>query len=101
MLQQQGRPMKKQEKCNVLGPVAPVFASANTGSWRLERPVVDFDKCVQCGTCVRFCPVGIVTLDKTRKECISFDWNYCKGCGICANECPRQCITMEPEGSEK
>ena len=100
MQQQQERPAKRQERCNVLGPVANIFASANTGSWRLERPVVDFASCIKCGTCARFCPVGIITVDKEKAECVTFDWNYCKGCGICANECPKQCITMQPERSE-
>ena len=100
MQQLQEKPMKTPKKCNVLGPVAPVFASANTGSWRLERPSVDFESCIKCGTCERFCPVGIVTVDKTKEECVTFDWNYCKGCGICANECPKQCISMIPERSE-
>lgn len=90
----------RQERYNVLGPVAPVFSSAKTGSWRSERPVVDFSSCIKCGTCVRFCPVGIITLDKEQKECLTFDWNYCKGCGICANECPKQCISMEKEKGE-
>ena len=100
MQNQQEKLMKRLEKCNLQGPVASVYTSANTGSWRLERPLVDFEVCIQCGTCVRYCPAGIVTLDKSKRECIQFDWYYCKGCGICANECPKQCITMVEEGGQ-
>ena len=101
MQTQQEKPTRRLVKCSILGPVATEFASANTGSWRQERPVVEFDACIKCGTCARFCPPGIVTIDKTQKECVTFDWDYCKGCGICANECPKHCITMVPEGSVK
>lgn len=100
MQNQQEKPTRKLQKCSVLGPVAGIFASANTGSWRLERPEVDYDQCIKCGTCAKYCPPDIITIDKTKKECVSFDWNYCKGCGICANECPKKCIKMVPEGSE-
>lgn len=100
MQTQQEKHVKAQKRCNILGPVATIYASANTGSWRLERPVVDFSKCIKCGTCVRFCPVGIITLDRENEKPLTFDWNYCKGCGICANECLKQCITMKPEGEE-
>ena len=85
----------------MLGPVAYIYESAYTGSWRLERPVVDFDECIKCGTCQRFCPPDIITIDKDKEECVTFDWDYCKGCGICANECPKKCITMVPEGGEE
>lgn len=101
MQKQQEKHTIKQEKFNVFGPVATIFASSNTGTWRLERPVVNFDKCIKCGICVRFCPAQIITLNKDVKECISFDWDVCKGCGICANECPKKCILMVHEGGEE
>lgn len=101
MQKQQGKPLREPEKCNLLGPVAAIFTSANTGSWRLERPSVDFEVCIKCGTCARYCPAGIITIDKEKKEGVCFDWNYCKGCGICANECPKQCITMTAEGGKR
>ena len=101
MQKQREKLLREQEKCNLLGPVAATFTSANTGSWRLERPAVNFDICVKCGTCARYCPAGIIVVDTTVKEGVYFDWNYCKGCGICANECPKQCISMIPEGGEQ
>lgn len=85
----------------VYGPVAAIFSSSNTGSWRLERPVVDFEACIKCGTCARYCPANIVDIIKDQKECVVFDFDYCKGCGICANECPTKCINMVPERGEE
>ena len=97
----QGGAMKKQKRYKVQGPCAYVFASGNTGSWRVVRPQVDFEACVKCGTCEMYCPANVITVDKEKEECVSFMWDYCKGCGICANECPRHCIQMVDERSVK
>lgn len=78
-----------------------------TGDWRVERPVINQDKCVRCRTCWYYCPDGaIVELDKEyvtsdgkRKYGVTYEINYdyCKGCGICAAECPVKAIDMVPE----
>ena len=89
-----------QKRRKMQGPCAMEFASGNTGSWRLERPHVDFEICVKCGICAMYCPANVIEVNKDKKEGISILWEYCKGCGICANECPKHCITMIKEGSE-
>lgn len=66
----------------------------DTASWRVVRPVMDKDCCVNCGICLTYCPVGSIHAEG-KKIFISYD--YCKGCGICAAECPKRAITMEPE----
>ena len=68
-----------------------------TGDWRLQRPIVDKDKCNKCTLCYIFCPEGCIRQDAEGY----FEANlfYCKGCGICATECPKKAITMvEEEG---
>ena len=65
----------------------------DTASWRVVRPVMDKDRCVNCGICLTYCPVGSIYAEG-KKILISYD--YCKGCGICAAECPKRAITMEP-----
>lgn|SRR5690554_2125444 len=100
MQKQQEKLINKQERRNVYGPLSHIFCAANTGSWRLERPKVNFEECIKCGMCQRVCPVDIVEVRKDQEECVIFDFNYCKGCGICANECPKNCIEMVPERSE-
>lgn len=66
----------------------------DTASWRVLRPVMDKEKCVNCGICLAICPVGSV-YGEGRVYKISYD--YCKGCGLCAAECPRKAIDMVPE----
>lgn len=101
MQKQQEKHTKQLKKCRVLGPVATKFTGGNTGSWRLERPVVNFEECIKCGTCAMYCPTDVIEIDKNDKECVKIDYYYCKGCGICAKECPKKCISIVPERSEE
>lgn len=99
MQKQQDVAMNKQNNCKLQGPCATICKSINTGSWRLERPKVDFSKCIKCGMCAMHCPTNVITVYKDREECIDIMWDYCKGCGICANVCPKQCMEMVDERS--
>ena len=99
MPKQQETRMSTPGKRKILGPCAVVFTAANTGSWRLERPEVDEEKCIRCGTCSRYCPTDCITIHKEGTP-LEFDWHYCKGCGICVNECPKQAIKFVKERGE-
>ena len=70
----------------------------DTASWRVFRPVMDKTKCIECGMCLAYCPVGSIKGSADKKYTI--DYSYCKGCGICATECPKQAIDMKLEGEE-
>ncbi|MEM0020908.1 MAG: 4Fe-4S binding protein [Fervidicoccaceae archaeon] len=72
-------------------------AGGRTGSWRLERPIVNNDKCTRCFLCEIYCPVNVIDV---RREGVLIDYNYCKGCGICMRVCPQKAITMIPESEE-
>lgn len=66
-------------------PISWTTSLANeTGSWSLERPVVEA-QCTACGICALFCPEGAI--DRTG-DVISIDYLHCKGCGICEVVCP-------------
>lgn len=65
-----------------------------TGSWRAERPVIDYGKCTKCLICWLFCPEPSIIWDG---KDVVIDYDYCKGCGICAYECPVKAIKMVPE----
>ncbi len=66
----------------------------NTGDWRTRRPVMDKDKCTNCGICFLYCPVFSI---ERKKGNFVIDYSYCKGCAICAHECPTNAIDMVPE----
>jgi len=66
-----------------------------TGTWRLQRPVIDLNRCNLCSLCYVYCPdmAIIITAEGTYEP----DLNYCKGCSICAEECPKNAIAMIDE----
>ena len=65
-----------------------------TGDWRNMKPEVDREKCIGCGTCVKYCPEAVIELNEKKAE---IDYGYCKGCGVCAVECPVKAILMKKE----
>ena len=75
-------------------PINKIPANAcekNTGSWRIGKPVIDYDKCKSCKICFVFCPdVAIDWID----NCPKINYRICKGCAICIQECPAVAIAM-------
>mgnify|MGYP000085340489 CR=1 FL=1 len=70
--------------------------AGKTGLWRLEKPIIDNNKCVRCYLCEIYCPANVVRVERDSGAIIDYD--YCKGCGICANVCPVGAIGMIKEG---
>ena len=66
----------------------------DTARWRTFRPVMNKEKCVNCGICLVYCPVN--AFYKEAKE-IMLSLSYCKGCGICREECPKKAIDWVKE----
>ena len=69
-----------------------------TGVWRINRPVWDKSKCINCGLCVNYCPENCILFRSGQREEANFD--YCKGCGICAQVCPVKAIKMVRENEK-
>lgn len=78
-------------------PEGGTSARYKTGGWRVERPVLNKEKCVNCLLCWISCPEGAIKVQDGKIAEIDLD--YCKGCGICAVECPPRvkAIEMVPE----
>ena len=54
--------------------------------------VVDRKVCVACGSCVKVCPRGAISV---YKGCYAdVDVEKCVGCGLCAKTCPASCIEV-------
>lgn len=76
--------------------LAPGNAEARqTGSWRVERPEMDYEHCTRCGLCFLRCPDGAIALDEQGYPVIDYD--HCKGCLICLEQCPRHAILSKKE----
>ncbi len=67
-----------------------------TGSWRTQRPVIDYDQCHRCWwVCGGFCPDSAISLNDEGFPVIDYD--HCKGCMICVAQCPSHAIETIPE----
>jgi len=74
---------------------AGTTAEAKTGSWKIQRPIWDKKKCINCMFCVIYCPENCIPSKTGIRDETNLD--YCKGCGICAKVCPVKCIAMDAE----
>jgi 2-oxoisovalerate ferredoxin oxidoreductase delta subunit len=66
-----------------------------TGSWRNVKPVINYEKCINCFICWKFCPEPAIKIIDERPV---INYDYCKGCLMCAEECPTNAIDTEMEG---
>jgi pyruvate ferredoxin oxidoreductase delta subunit len=70
-------------------------SAGKTGTWRVEKPVIDLEACKKCDMCILECVEN--TIDKDSRGLPVIDYDYCKGCGVCANICPVHVIKMVQE----
>jgi NAD-dependent dihydropyrimidine dehydrogenase PreA subunit len=56
-------------------------------------PVVDYLECVECGTCVQFCPHGVYDTSKAPSPLVVQPDNCVDRCHGCGNRCPQGAIT--------
>ncbi|KPK40528.1 MAG: hypothetical protein AMJ69_02070 [Gammaproteobacteria bacterium SG8_47] len=87
------------EAAAVSAPVVRAAANSElskTGSWRVERPVIDYERCNRCWwVCSTYCPDGAISVDAQGKP--EIDYDHCKGCMICVAQCPPHAIAALPE----
>ncbi len=58
----------------------------------IERPVVDVNKCLQCGQCWSYCPARAI---EKASSAIEFDYERCIRCYCCVEVCPHGALTKE------
>lgn len=56
--------------------------------------VIDPDKCIACGKCVRTCFYDAITKNSKQME---IDKSKCDGCGLCTQLCALQAVHLEPK----
>lgn len=61
-------------------------------------PVVDYDLCTGCGTCVQRCQFGAIKFEITIEK-TNIDLYRCFGCGVCETGCPTGAITLVDRAS--
>lgn len=60
-------------------------------------PVIDKEKCVECGTCAQICPLDVIRFqkDENGKKKVVVKYPYeCWHCRACVKDCPKGAITM-------
>lgn len=57
---------------------------------------IDCEKCVKCGSCVKYCPLGAIKLEE---DCAVIDQARCVDCGDCirADTCPVDAFIYEAQ----
>lgn len=87
--------MKEREHITPIGDEG--LYVLDTSKWRNFKPVINRQKCINCGICFTYCPVNSIY---KKGEKFFINLSYCKGCGICSNECPKKAIEMVSEGGQ-
>ena len=62
-------------------------------------PVIDYEKCVACGTCVDMCRHGVYDKAKAPSPVVIFPEGCVEGCKGCGNKCPVEAIQYVGDSS--
>lgn len=63
-----------------------------------KRYAVVGEDCVACGSCVKVCPLGAITIYKGVRAAVHKE--TCVGCGKCAAECPASVVSLVERGDK-
>ncbi len=83
--------------CNCCADCCYLFkaqrALGSAGRWPIVRyyTVLDSEKCIGCGMCVKRCPFGLFTKQGGK---VAFEAGRCVGCGLCVNRCPKKALRL-------
>ena len=62
-----------------------------SGDPHITKALIDYEKCISCGTCQKVCPHEAINLSNKYE----INQERCLGCSQCKNVCPAQAISME------
>ena len=64
-----------------------------------KKAVVEKNRCVACGVCMKACPKSAISI---YKGCYALvEEAKCVGCGLCAKVCPAGCIVTRERSEVK
>lgn len=72
--------------CNTICPVGTVLGFLSRFSWL--KPVINADKCVNCGLCVKNCKSSCINMKEH-----SIDYSRCVACMDCIGKCKKGAIS--------
>jgi NAD-dependent dihydropyrimidine dehydrogenase PreA subunit len=63
-------------------------------------PVIDYNECTECGTCVDFCPHDVYDKTKSPTPVVIYPEGCIEGCKNCAGKCPGDAIKYVGDAGE-
>jgi len=64
---------------------------------RVEKIVIDAEKCIGCKKCIRACATDVLRFDEETKKAVAAYPQECEWCLICEEQCPVDCIYVVPK----
>lgn len=58
-----------------------------------KKAIIDKSKCVACGSCIKVCPLGLISIENGIFAKI--DTDRCVCCGKCKKTCPASVIEIK------
>lgn len=55
-------------------------------------PMIDYEKCIECGSCVEMCERGVYNTAKAPRPVVVYPEGCIEGCKGCKNQCPAEAI---------
>jgi NAD-dependent dihydropyrimidine dehydrogenase PreA subunit len=77
--------------CNHIEKKDPATAHKNNG-WIPWFPIIDYNKCINCGQCLDFCLFGVYERNAEKKVIVTAPQNCKNNCPACARICPTVAI---------
>ncbi|MGZ7108337.1 MAG: DUF362 domain-containing protein [Methanobacterium sp.] len=72
--------------------IIPGFIARGLMRFLWQRPVIDSDRCTDCKTCVKSCPVEALTAGVNIPE---FNYPECINCLCCIEMCPQKAVSLD------
>jgi Fe-S-cluster-containing hydrogenase component 2 len=76
--------------CQNVCPVEAINRNPETGAMEIDQ-----ERCIGCGLCSKYCPLGVIVLDPESKK--SYKCDLCAGSPRCVQACPTGALELAQE----